>query len=1122
MLFISWLKSLSHPRPARSRRSLSSRRSQPADVLEPRRLLTTFVVDALNDAADANPGDGFALTASNTTTLRAAIQEANALADDDIIILPANTLQMLIFGSGESASATGDFDITSNVTIEGVSAASTIIEINDLDRGFDLSPGITVTLRKLTLQNSTSAINEDGGMIRNFGTLTLENVDILDGASSGGGGAIANLAGATLTVTDAKWTANLSTGIEGGGALLNRGTATLTRTNIDGNSARQAGGGIINVGANTQLTLIESTLQNNRAGSSSDGGGLYNGATATIDRSLFTNNTAVNGGAITNNGFGSAVLSLDNSTVSGNFSSLDAGGIFNVHSDDQVDIHHSTIVFNGTGNSGGGINNQGKMTIGGSIIALNTANSSGPNLNGSVTSDGYNFVDTPIGAGGFNVNTDLFGADPQLDDLDNYGGPTRTHRLRLVSAAVDHGNPTDPLPVDQRNRPRPIDGNGDGLNRSDIGAFELQSLVIVATGPLDITLTRNGGNIDVIDNLTSQTIVSQAIDPNGIVLVTGSSGDDSVTVDFSNGNLIQGSSFTINGAGDGTNGDELILSGTSFSSVNYALLAAPSGQVVLTSGLTLSTLLFQDQELITDELGSGTRGFTLRATTDTASLTDDSGASNGLSSLSLGVGSETIDFTNPTTGMTVSGSGGADSITASGIDATFTGTLELRGDDGNDSINASGLAIALILRGGNDNDSLTGGSANDNLQGESGNDTIRGGSGNDTVLGGTGIDSLSGEAGNDLVRGQGTSRDTLSGGAGNDTLDGGGADVLFESGDVNFTLTDTQLTGLGTDLLIGLPEATLVGGASVNMINASAYTGYALLFGGVGNDILTGGSGPNFISGEAGNDLAFGNGGNDVLQGGAGSDSLDGGIGNDILRGQGASGDELTGGLGNDTLDGGAGTDRIVETADLNFVLTTTQLTGLGTDTLIGIEDARLTGGASDNLFDASNFAGSISVFALGGNDTVIGAAGNDFINGGEGNDVLKGRNGNDILNGENGNDTLNGGEGNDTLNGGAGADGLSGFNGNDVLNGGLDNDTLYGGAGNDSLRGGSGDGIDTLQGGIGIDTLLGEAGTDVLTGGTGSGSATAGDTFPDANATTNEINEDFNLSPLPTWIDQV
>ena len=144
--------------------------------------------------------------------------------------------------------------------------------------------------------------------------------------------------GATLTVTDAKWTANLSTGIEGGGALLNRGTATLTRTNIDGNSARQAGGGIINVGANTQLTLIESTLQNNRAGSSSDGGGLYNGATATIDRSLFTNNTAVNGGAITNNGFGSAVLSLDNSTVSGNFSSLDAGGIFNVHSDDQVDI----------------------------------------------------------------------------------------------------------------------------------------------------------------------------------------------------------------------------------------------------------------------------------------------------------------------------------------------------------------------------------------------------------------------------------------------------------------------------------------------------------------------------------------------------------------------------------------------------------------------------------------------------------------------------------------------------------------------------------------------------------------------------------------------------------------
>ena len=143
------------PRSARSRRQKSSRLAYAADVLERRRLLTTFVVDDLNDAVDATPGDGSALTVGGTTTLRAAIQEANALAGDDIIQLPAGIIQLLLFGSAENASATGDLDISSNLTIEGISAAGSIIEVNDIDRGFDLQSGVTVTLRNLTLQNAT-------------------------------------------------------------------------------------------------------------------------------------------------------------------------------------------------------------------------------------------------------------------------------------------------------------------------------------------------------------------------------------------------------------------------------------------------------------------------------------------------------------------------------------------------------------------------------------------------------------------------------------------------------------------------------------------------------------------------------------------------------------------------------------------------------------------------------------------------------------------------------------------------------------------------------------------------------------------------------------------------------
>src|SRR5262249_45681602 len=59
--------------------------------MEARALLATFTVDSTADAVDANPGDGTALTASGQITLRSAIQEANALAGSDTIVLPVGT-----------------------------------------------------------------------------------------------------------------------------------------------------------------------------------------------------------------------------------------------------------------------------------------------------------------------------------------------------------------------------------------------------------------------------------------------------------------------------------------------------------------------------------------------------------------------------------------------------------------------------------------------------------------------------------------------------------------------------------------------------------------------------------------------------------------------------------------------------------------------------------------------------------------------------------------------------------------------------------------------------------------------------------------------------------------------
>jgi Ca2+-binding RTX toxin-like protein len=241
------------------------------------------------------------------------------------------------------------------------------------------------------------------------------------------------------------------------------------------------------------------------------------------------------------------------------------------------------------------------------------------------------------------------------------------------------------------------------------------------------------------------------------------------------------------------------------------------------------------------------------------------------------------------------------------------------------------------------NDSIIGGTGNDSIDALAGNDTINGGNGNDTLIGGA-------------------DNDTLTGGLGNDSLVGGlGTDRVVESGNVNFILTNTSLTGNGTDTLNTIEQAQLTGGASNNNLNASAFTLDAV-----------------------------------ILNGGAGNDTLRGGSGND----------SLTGGAGNDRLVGGLGIDRVVESGNLNFILTNTSLTGNGTDTLSSIELASLTGGAGNNILNASAFTlGSVTLNGGSGNDNLTGGAGNDTLIGGLGNDTLIGGLGNDTLTGGTGSD---------------------------------------------------------------------------------------------------------------------
>jgi CSLREA domain-containing protein len=97
-----------------------------------------FIVDSTRDAVDADPGDGACSDASGECTLRAAIQETNALTGSQIVGIPAGHYVLTIPGAGEHASATGDLDITDDLGLVGAGSEITVIDADGIDRVFDI------------------------------------------------------------------------------------------------------------------------------------------------------------------------------------------------------------------------------------------------------------------------------------------------------------------------------------------------------------------------------------------------------------------------------------------------------------------------------------------------------------------------------------------------------------------------------------------------------------------------------------------------------------------------------------------------------------------------------------------------------------------------------------------------------------------------------------------------------------------------------------------------------------------------------------------------------------------------------------------------------------------------
>ncbi|MFI5378941.1 MAG: choice-of-anchor Q domain-containing protein, partial [Tepidisphaerales bacterium] len=585
--------------------------------------------------------------------------------------------------------------------------------------------------------NSYHVVTAIGGSV----PAVLQGFTITGGKADGSGNAHSGLGGGmivasgSLAVSNCIFNANSAA--SGGGIYVYAGASlTLSAVTISGNSATSGssgtgGGGMAMAGS--AVAVINSTFSGN---SGADVGGIYEDSTSTLTLSNCTLNGNIGYGAGAIESAGSLIVI--NSTLSGNRAN-DGGGIYSAGSlivtDSTISGNTDATMVGSSGYAGAGLffAAGGGATVSGTIIAGNTDAVGVPDdVAGGSVAGSYDLIGVDsTGSFSNGVNHNIVGVTPaqlHLAPLADNGGPTQTMALLAGSPAIGassifNGPDTLPVALDQRGVLRPA-------SAPDIGACQLviyPPLVITTNGIVGayIYIESDGlGNLDwwvrnsafASNPLGSITPDGTAVIANvlGGVQVTGSTGPDLLTVDFSNGSPIPSSGIAYDGVADGgAPGDSLAVIGNGSDSGIYTPSGSGPGSGTVTIGggsITFSNLA--------PVIASSFATFSLVTPNGSDNLTIDSPTpgQSQITGTSGGVAIEPLSFFNITNLIidTASNdaSGSADdtiTIAPAGVSAAGLSVLSLNVGGGNNSliVNGGNTSIDMSLGIGGANLALT-------------------------------------------------------------------------------------------------------------------------------------------------------------------------------------------------------------------------------------------------------------------------------------------------------------------------------------------------------------------------------------------------------------------------------
>ncbi len=283
---------------------------------------------------------------------------------------------------------------------------------------------------------------------------------------------------------------------------------------------------------------------------------------------------------------------------------------------------------------------------------------------------------------------------------------------------------------------------------------------------------------------------------------------------------------------------------------------------------------------------------------------------------------------------------------------TFTGVTSIYfdGGAGNDFLDCRGVSVPVIAYGGAGNDTLIGGDAADTLDGGEGNSVQDGGGGDDILIVSAGLHKIAGGSGRDTLRVSGNNNYQFS-----------------QSGfQINDFVGAWKLNVGDSDDPVEALELT--GGEDSNKFEFTGWTGDAKIDGAGGADTVIAADNVDYTI----TDTSLARTGLPTIQMvSIEKTKLTGGVSDNLFT--------VTGWSGSGVINGGGGIDTIEAVNDVDFFLTDLSLdrTNRKSLSLVAIENARLTGGASLNTFDITDWTGTGDIDGGGNKDTITEV--NDF-----------------------------------------------------------------------------------------------------------------------------------------------